>query len=233
MALLAGGTMSTFFKRNGEAPNTIAASAKTGPLLLLLSFVALLALFSLALHYLLPIAGRPSMASIFCYFARLGSVLYGSGYVLLAFLRTDLVSHFRWLSSSQLLDAVAIGQITPGPVFTTATFIGYLLNGIPGALSATIGIFAPAFFFVAGTAAIARNIRQSALSSRFIDGVNVASISLMMIVTWQIACDSLTRLDAAAIFIVSFALLEKCKINSAILIFAGAAVEYALSIMTN
>lgn len=120
-----------------------------------------------------------TLPSLFWVFLKTGSVLFGSGYVLLAFLRADLVERLGWLSESQLIDAIAVGQITPGPVFTTATFIGYLLAGTAGALVATAGIFLPAFIFVALSGLLIPRLRSSPGASRFLDGVNVASLALM------------------------------------------------------
>ncbi len=134
-----------------------------------------------------------SLSSLFFIFLKIGSVLYGSGYVLLAFLRADLVVRFGWLTDQQLIDAIAIGQITPGPVFTTATFIGYVLGGIPGALLATLGIFLPSFIFVAISNPLIPHIRNSTWVSGLLDGVNVASLGLMAAVTWQLGRASLTR----------------------------------------
>src|SRR6185295_7126311 len=116
-----------------------------------------------------------SMTTLFGFFLKVGSVLFGSGYVLLAFLRADLVERWHWLTEGQLLDAVTVGQITPGPVFTTATFIGYVLAGGKGALVATLGIFLPAFAFVAVSAPLIPRIRRSRAAGAFLDGVNVAS----------------------------------------------------------
>src|SRR5213078_298131 len=115
---------------------------------------------------------------MFLFFLKIGSVLFGSGYVLLAFLRADLVERWHWLNESQLLDAIAVGQVTPGPVFTTATFIGYLLGGLPGALVATLGIFLPGFVFVAVSGPLVPRIRHSPTAGAFLDGVNVASLAL-------------------------------------------------------
>jgi chromate transporter len=123
---------------------------------------------------------------MFLIFAKIGSVLFGSGYVLLAFLRADLVERYHWLTQQQLLDAVAVGQVTPGPVFTTATFIGYVLHGPGGALAATLGIFLPAFFFVAVTAPLLPRLRASPTAGYILDGINVASLALMVVVTWQL-----------------------------------------------
>lgn len=124
---------------------------------------------------------------IFLIFAKIGSVLFGSGYVLLAFLRADLVVRYHWLTQQQLLDAVAVGQVTPGPVFTTATFVGYILHGPSGAIAATVGIFLPAFLFVALTAPLLPWLRASRTAGAILDGINVASLALMALVTWQLA----------------------------------------------
>jgi chromate transporter len=118
---------------------------------------------------------------LFLFFLKVGSVLFGSGYVLIAFLRTDLVDRWHWITEAQLLDAIAVGQFTPGPVFTTATFIGYLLAGVQGATLATVGIFLPAFFFVALTAPLIPRLRKSPSASAILDGVNVASLAVMSV----------------------------------------------------
>ncbi len=126
------------------------------------------------------------LSPLFLFFLKIGSVLYGSGYVLLAFLRDGLVTEWHWLSEAQLLDATAVGQVTPGPVFTTATFIGYILGGPWAALLATLGIFLPAFVFVAISGPLVPRLRRSVLAGAFLDGVNVAALALMMAVTWQL-----------------------------------------------
>jgi chromate transporter len=123
------------------------------------------------------------LTGLFLVFLKVGAVLYGSGYVLLAFLRADLVDRLHWLTESQLLDAIAIGQFTPGPVFTTATFIGYVVHGPAGALLATLGIFLPSFLFVAASGPLVRRLRQSPAAGAFLDGVNVAALALMATVT--------------------------------------------------
>ncbi len=128
-----------------------------------------------------------SVGKLFLFFLKVGSVLYGSGYVLLAFLRGDLVERWGWLTESQLMDAIAVGQITPGPLFTTATFIGYVLAGPVGACLATTGIFLPSFVFVALSAPLIPRLRQSKMAGAFLDGVNVASLALMAAVTWHLA----------------------------------------------
>jgi len=165
-----------------------------------------------------------SLSALFLVFAKIGSVLFGSGYVLLAFLRSDFVEHRHWLTEAQLLDAVAIGQVTPGPVFTTATFIGYLLGGAPGASLATLAIFLPAFFFVAVSGVLLPKIRRSASLSAFLDGVNVASLALMAVVTLQLCRAAVV--DATTALLAGFAalLLIRFKLNSTWLIVAGALV---------
>jgi chromate transporter len=169
-----------------------------------------------------------TLGAIFLFFAKVGSVLFGSGYVLLAFLRADLVEHWHWLKESQLLDAVAVGQFTPGPVFTTATFIGYLLAGYPGALVATVGIFGPAFFFVAISGPLVPRLRRSPLAGAFLDGVNVASLALMASVLWLLGRSAIVSASAAGILGVSAVLLVRFRVNSAWLILGGGLAGYLL-----
>jgi chromate transporter len=159
---------------------------------------------------------------LFLFFLKVGSVLFGSGYVLLAFLRADLVDRWRWLSESQLLDAIALGQVTPGPVFTTATFIGYVLGGYSGALVATIGIFLPAFFFVAVSGPLVPRIRRSATAGAFLDGVNAASLSLMTVVTWQLGRASVVDWLTGTLLAISLILMIRFRLNSAWLVLGGA-----------
>ena len=157
-------------------------------------------------------------------FLKIGSVLFGSGYVLLAFLRADLVGRLHWLTEGQLIDAVAAGQVTPGPVFTTATFIGYLLAGPAGALVATAGIFLPAFIFVAISGPLVPRLRASPVAGAFLDGVNVASLALMAAVTAQLARAALVDPTTVVIGLVAATLLLRFKINSSWLVLGGAAV---------
>ena len=158
---------------------------------------------------------------MFLIFAKVGSVLFGSGYVLLAFLRADLVDRLHWLTEGQLLDAIAIGQITPGPVFTTATFIGYILSGAPGALIATAGIFLPAFFFVAISGPLVPRLRRSQTAGAFLDGVNAASLALMAVVTAQLARTAFVDYGAIAIGIAAAAILFRYNLNTAWLVLGG------------
>jgi chromate transporter len=167
--------------------------------------------------------------ALFLYFLKIGSVLYGSGYVLLAFLQQDLVHNWRWLTSKQLLDAVAVGQITPGPLFTTATFIGYILKGVPGAVVATIGIFLPAFFFCSISGPIMPWLRRSRLAGAFLDGVNVASLALMALVTWQLARTALIDILSIATAAACLVLLFRFRVSAGRLTLGGALWGLALA----
>jgi chromate transporter len=163
------------------------------------------------------------LTPLFLFFLKVGSVLYGSGYVLLAFLRDGLVTQWHWLTEAQLLDATAVGQVTPGPVFTTATFIGYVLGGPWAALVATLGIFLPSFVFVAVSGPLVPRLRHSPLAGAFLDGVNVAALALMMAVTWQLGRAALVDAVTVGLAVVSAVLLVRYRVNSAWLIL-GAAV---------
>ena len=156
------------------------------------------------------------------FFLKVGSVLFGSGYVLLAFLRGDLVQRWGWLTDQQLMDAIAVGQFTPGPVFTTATFIGYVVAGFPGALLATLGIFLPSFVFVAASSPLIPRIRRSAWAGRFLDGVNVASLGLMATVTWQLGRAALIDWITVGTALVATILVFRLRLNSAWLVLGGA-----------
>lgn len=163
-----------------------------------------------------------TLPSLFGVFAKIGSVLYGSGYVLLAFLRAELVERLGWLSEAQLIDAVAVGQVTPGPVFTTATFIGYVLAGPEGALVATAGIFLPAFVFVALSGPLIPRLRASKVAGAFLDGVNVASLVLMMIVTAQLGRAAVVDLPTALLALGALLLLGRFRVSSTWLVALGA-----------
>ena len=161
---------------------------------------------------------------ILLFFLKVGSVLYGSGYVLLAFLQRDLVERSQWLTSQQLLDAIAIGQFTPGPVFTTATFVGYLLGGNPGALAATVGIFIPAFLLVGIISPWVPKLRQSPWASSCLDGVNAASLGLMAVVTYTLATSALIDWLTIVLASASAIALFRFKINSVWLIVVGGVI---------
>jgi chromate transporter len=169
-----------------------------------------------------------SLGALFLFFLKVGAVLFGSGYVLLAFLRADLVDHWHWLTDAQLLDAVAMGQLTPGPVFTTATFVGYLLGGLPGALLATIGIFLPSFAFVALSGPLVPRLRRSPITGAFLDGVNAGALALMAVVTVTLARAAVVDSTTALLCLASAVLLLWHRVNSAWLVLAGALTGLAL-----
>jgi chromate transporter len=190
------------------------------PLVPLLPFAAAAATGAAATAVTLP--------ALFAVFFKIGAVLFGSGYVLLAFLRADLVEHLGWLSEAQLIDAIAVGQVTPGPVFTTATFIGYLLAGPGGALVATLGIFLPAFVFVALSGPLLPRLRASPRAAAFLDGINVASLALMVVVTVQLGSAALVDVPTVALGVVATCLLLVLRVNSTWLVLGGAAAGWAL-----
>lgn len=165
-----------------------------------------------------------SLLLLFLTFLKIGSVLYGSGYVLLAFLESEFVHGFGVLSSKQLLDAVAVGQFTPGPVFTTATFIGYLIHGFWGAILATLGIFLPSFLLVYFLQPVFEKLRSSRRISIVLDGVNAASLALMAAVSVRLGMTTLFDQRSIVIFLVAVILLLRTKINSTYLILAAALI---------
>jgi chromate transporter len=169
------------------------------------------------------------LSTLFLVFLKVGAVLFGSGYVLLAFLRSELVERLGWLTEAQLLDAVAVGQVTPGPVFTTATFVGFVLGGHLGALLATVGIFLPAFFFVAVSGPLVPRLRRSATAGAFLDGVNAASLALMAVVTWQLGQAAVRDISTALLAVASAVALLRYRVNSSWLVVAGALVGGALT----
>jgi chromate transporter len=194
-------------KKPGVAPSAVGFSGK----LALLAGMAAVA------------AAPVSLLRLFLSFLKIGSVVFGSGYVLLAFLRAEFVNHLGWLTEKQLIDAVAVGQFTPGPVFTTATFIGYLVAGIPGAVAATVGVFVPGFLFVALSGRMLPQIRRSPLAAAILDGVVVGSLALMAVVAWQLGRAAIVDWITLAILVVSTGLLLRFRINSAWIV-GGAAV---------
>jgi chromate transporter len=167
-------------------------------------------------------AAVATTTGVFVYFLKIGALLFGSGYVLLAVLREDLVTRMHWLSESQLLDGIAVSQATPGPFFTVATFLGYVLSGWRGAGLATVGMFIPAFLYVAVTASVLPRLRKSPMASAFLNGVNAAAVALMAFVGFQFARESVVTPLAAVIAAVSAVLAVRLKVNSAWLILGGA-----------
>jgi chromate transporter len=161
------------------------------------------------------------------FFLKTGAVMFGSGYVLVAFLHTDLVVHRQWLTEGQLLDAVSIGQFTPGPLLTTATFVGYLLGGPQAAALATVAIFLPAFVFCAVSGPFAARLRQSRLVAGFVSGLNVASLALMVVVTWRLGQVALVDWLTISLGVAAAVWLLFYRVNSTWLILGGAAVGLA------
>ena len=174
------------------------------------------------------VAGAPAapfaLSGLFGVFLKVGAVLYGSGYVLLALLRRDLVERLGWLTDRQLLDAIAVGQATPGPVFTTATFVGYVLGGVAGAAVATVGIFLPSFLFVAAVHPLGLWLRRSWWTGALLDGVNTVSLALMAGVTLQLARAALVDPVTVVVAVASMVALVRLRLNSAWLIAAGGLV---------
>jgi chromate transporter len=167
--------------------------------------------------------GALGVLPVFFYFLKIGAVLVGSGYVLLPVLRADLVVRLHWLTDSQLLDAVAVSQATPGPFFTVATFIGYLLAGWKGATLATLGMFLPAFVYVGITSGFLPKLRKSPVAGAFLDGVNAAAVALMAFVGWQFGRAALVNIPAVILAVLSAVLVFRYKVNSTWLVLGGAA----------
>jgi len=173
-------------------------------------------------------AGATGLTALFFVFLKLGVVVFGSGYVLLVFLKADLVDRLHWITEPQLLDAITAGQVTPGPVFATATFIGYLLRGWAGAAVATVAIFLPSFLMAGAVGALAGRIRRSALAAAFLDGVNAAAVALMASVAIALGRATLVDGWTWALGLVSAVLLIRFRVNATWLILAGAALGIIL-----
>jgi len=165
---------------------------------------------------------------LFLSFLKIGSVVFGSGYVLLAFLQSEFVEHLHWLTEKQLIDAVAVGQFTPGPLFTTATFIGYVVAGWAGAAVATVGIFLPGFVLVAVSGPLIPRLRRSPVVAAALDGVVAGSLALMAVVTWQLGKASIVDRTTLAVFAVSLIVLLRFRVNAAWLVAAAAVVGWAV-----
>ncbi len=198
------------------------------PLFWLLCLIIALVTLPVLLSHNVPYSSV-NRSALFWVFLKFGSVIYGSGYVLLAFLRADLVARLHWLTSAQLLDAVAVGQVTPGPVFTTATFIGFLLGGPGGAVIATLGMFLPAFLFVAISGPLVKGLRGSPLAGAFLDGVNVASLALMAVVTWELGRAVLVDPLTFSLALASALLLIRFRVDTLWLVLGGAGIGFLVS----
>jgi chromate transporter len=209
-AIAAGPPIARSLRSGAQAPGVVAVAAPVLPAAVATSAAA-------------AVSGA-SPWGLFAVFVKIGAVLFGSGYVLLAFLRADLVERLGWITERQLLDAVAVGQVTPGPVFTTATFVGYLVAGGPGAVAATVGIFLPAFVFVALSGPLVPRLRRSPTAGAVLDGVTVASLALMAVVTAQLGRAAVIDGPTVALAAVSAVLLLRFRVNSAWLVLGGAVV---------
>ena len=175
--------------------------------------------------------GSLAVLPVFFYFLKIGAVLVGSGYALLPVLRADLVVKLHWLSDSQLLDAVAVSQATPGPFFTVATLLGYLLAGWKGSTLATLGMFLPAFVYVGVTSGFLPKLRKSPLAGAFLDGVNAAAVALMAFVGYQFGRAALVNIPAVILAVLSTVLVFRYKVNSSWLVLGGAASGILLRLM--
>ena len=165
-----------------------------------------------------------SLTALFLVFLKIGAILFGGGYVLVALIRSNLVTHLGWITERQLLDAIAMGQVTPGPISTTATFIGYLLGGLPGAVIATVAIFLPAFFFVAISGPLVPRLRHSPLAGAVLDGVNVAALALIAVASWQLFRTAVVDWTTFVLAGLAFILLIRYRINSMWLVLGGALI---------
>ena len=215
LVLLFGGGLVVALVRSGQR---LRQRTGTGPLVLIpLGVAKLPVLVAVAAS-----AAEPySALRLFLNFLKIGATLYGSGYVLLAFLHNDFVVRSGWITEQQLLDAVAVGQLTPGPVFTTATFVGYLVGGVTGAVLATVGIFLPAFVLVGVVNPIVPRLRRSPLIASLLDGVNVAAIGLMAAVTWELGRAAIVDWRTVLLAVAAAALLIRYRVNSAWLVLGG------------
>ncbi len=182
----------------------------------------------------LPVFSDPSaaqLATLFATMLKIGAILYGSGYVLLAFLEGDFVDRLGWITHQQLLDAVSVGQVTPGPVFTTATFVGYLVAGLPGAFLATVAIFLPSFVFVGLLTRLAGWLRSRAWTSALLDGLNATALALMAGVSWTLGRDALVDVLTVLLFAATLLLLWRTRLNSAWYVGGGALVGILTGIL--
>lgn len=219
LLLLFGGGALMALVRGGLA-SRLRGAASALPLVLLLSPAA-------AAQTTAGATGTYSAVTLFAVMLKVGALLFGSGYVLLAFLRGDLVERLGWLTDQQLLDAIAVGQVTPGPVFTTATFVGYVVGGFPGAVVATVAIFVPSFLFVGLLGPLLPWLRSRSWTAALLDGVNVAALGLMAAVTTLLARDAVVDALSAALVVAAAILLVRFRVNSAWLVLGGGVIGVA------
>jgi len=176
-------------------------------------------------------AATTNLTTLGLFFLKVGAILYGSGYVLVAFLQGGLVEQYHWLTQQQLLDAIAIGQFTPGPILSTATFIGYVLLGFPGAAVATIGVFLPSFIFVMLSSPLIPKLRNSPMARSFLDGVNAAALGLMLAVCVSLGLCSLTSMAGWLIFGLAILVLVAWNLNAAWIVLGSACLGWLFSSM--
>ncbi|MFN6476097.1 chromate efflux transporter [Nostoc sp. DedQUE07] len=238
IALLIGGLLGMVWLHSGEKndkpgdkANFLIASLSTGATL---KASAVLATSVAAASTV----ANVSLWQLGWFFLKVGSVLFGGGYLLVAFLQGGLVQEYGWLTQQQLLDAIAIGQFTPGPVLSTATFIGYVIAGIPGAIVATIGIFLPSFVFVAALNPLIPRLRASSWTRAFLDAVNVSAVALMVVTTLQLGTATLTLPQAPFVDFLGLAIAIVCailaihfRINAAWLVFGSAFIGWGASLL--
>jgi chromate transporter len=215
LAVLAGGGVLAaliYWLRSGKQTSSSVAAFLTGGT----GVTSIVAGTSLAATF--------GLAALFLVFLKIGAILFGGGYVLVALIRSNLVTRLGWISERQLLDAIAMGQVTPGPLSTSATFIGYLLGGFPGAAIATVAIFLPAFFFVAISGPLVPRLRQSPIAGAVLDGVNVAAVALIAVVIWQLFRSAVVDWATLVLAGLSFFLLIRYRVNSVWLVLSGALI---------
>lgn len=224
MALLLGGILGMIWLRSGNQINLMIIGLTTS------TFLQTTATVNTAInnHVSVP------LWQLGLFFLKVGSVLFGGGYLLIAFLQGGLVEEYGWLTQQQLLDAIAIGQFTPGPVLSTATFIGYIIAGFPGAIVATLGIFLPSFLLVAALNPFMNPIRNSSWTRPFLDAVNVSAVALMVLTTIQLGIATLILPKANSIdllglgiSIISAILVIRYRINAAYLILGGGIIGWS------
>ncbi len=231
IALLLGGVIGMFwlrFSKQLKSPNDEQGMLGSESATFWIPRTVAILVITLAAVLLLNIGYTKSLSiwSMSLFFIKVGSLLYGGGYVLIAFLEGGLVHNFSWLTPQQLLDAIAIGQVTPGPLLSTATFIGYLLLGVPGALVATVSIFLPSFFFSAALYPVIPQLRRFRWTSAFLDAINVSSVALMTAVTVKLSQSALTSWQAWLIALSACIIGLRWKVDVNFLIVGGAIVGW-------
>ncbi|WYL95361.1 MAG: chromate efflux transporter [Gloeotrichia echinulata IR180] len=233
VSLLIGGLLGMIWLRTGDKGNPPAQQTN----FVIASLTTGATLKATAASATVATAANVPLWQLGWFFLKIGSVLFGGGFVLIAFIQGELVGEYGWLTQQQLLDAIAIGQFTPGPVLSTATFIGYVLAGVPGAIVSTVGIFLPSFVFTAALNPLVPKLRASKWTSAFLDSINVSAVALMVVVTFQVGVATLSLaklpfvdLFGLAIAIISAVLAIRFRINAAWLVLGGAIIGWGASL---